>query len=1602
MGDLLNYLKSQNVDPKSILVPANNQPSFPAYNRTGIAGEFKDIDYEADANYFPVLGIQEELRADKQSSLSKLGNTVGQGVGTFLTATASTIAAIPSIGAGLLAEGADIFMEGDQVSGMDIALNNPIMKGIGDLDKYIKEEIVPTYYSKDQQDRIFSASTGTDLINGVGFLLSNIIPASLATKGLGFLPKFAAAAKAGKLESSLQTAIGKGLLKAEDATQLNVLGKFFEKAPAMTGALVGRLGESAMEANGVYESVLANGGTEEQAQRGRDNAFYGNMALSVSDLAQQTRWLKPTGLGDDIIKKGLGYAVKKRTKSELIGDFMKESLQEAGEEGFQFLVQKGSEKSSLEGTNFLTEALNAGGDLFGTVEGQKSMLLGAVLGGGASSIANKINAPKKAIKLQEMVNELNSNAGVVTDKYIETPDGKRIINPAFAKQSQTFLKLDELRAEALEQGDIETAQLIEKQQFTNLVQSRVENDKFDDLIDELEALGKVDNSELIQYFGEVPTDVDGNKLTASQVSIAKIQEAKQVKKMIDNLNTIPQYRGLSTTAKNDFNNHILTQDNLLKSIQQLDGKIAALEATKSFIIPETVGVTTEIQEILDPVAAEQIKELKTTREELAVKYDEVNKFVKEALKEPAKLEVKIAKKEEEELNRLTNEIEAEDNILTETEIKLTELKNNPIDTAITITTPNGDMLVNVVNGKFIDPTTGEEIDEELVKQSIKAEVVETKKAQESGEGFTEKDEYQETEDVVDRAKKPDLFSTSTRGFEVDAAGNKVVTFYGNRSNEAAYQKDSKFYNIVTWFSNWRNTPGLNNKKYTARVFIEQPTEKTLTDVNNWRRSKKLEDLTMEDLMSNPGYMLIGINILENGKSVSEDILHYHDVDYFANTQEFENLAKESVNEEELAVRLQESREKFIKERTKLIDAIKANNQVEIEVVSKSNGIVNYNPKIGGKNQVLPIFHLGDLGGKIRQKDKDGKPIVYSNGIGVIVAEDEETYTIRYEGNKEGKQGYESIIFKTEFNGYIGQTVFGTVTANGSPYLTKTTQREFSDENIESLATLINHRLTTQENTFKVGNQEFTIIGKDGNRGIVDSLINWGFKKDAKEKQIQFKADGTLVLGKQEVLPTDPEAKQKIIKFLAVQKSYPSFTIGTLDSKLAFPTEIVDGQANTDIQTVAKFLFAGDAPLIGTNINSEVPFINSYFQFKVGPNGLNIVTSEETEVDGSYMDDLGAASGTRPEASEVSKAETIGELTDEGEIKPVTNQKADAQTVKNRMQEIEKQPAFINITQDASGKMEQTSEEVISQIKSELDKIGLPYTDVIANDKGSTYFVVTKDGQQHEILKLLKTGGALVKPTLTKAKWINHLIKTQPQDLYDFVNAELNALEQPANVKTNIETFRELKSEIERLRKLEQAEYDAMADPNDAAEKEKIYNRYDKLITPLLQKAKADIKTRRQNSINKIKSLVNETSKVFSPKGTINEKLLELGKFFQDKLGWKFEGNRKNALYVSKENNRAEFDIDGIEVNMPEGLSFRAMGGGHYPSFSAEELIKAKYDAELAALETKPIEVKPVTTELDKEVEENDKVCQGNNPKDSGKPATLGNKKFKDSDDSDWN
>jgi hypothetical protein len=105
-------------------------------------------------------------------------------------------------------------------------------------------------------------------------------------------------------------------------------------------------------------------------------------------------------------------------------------------------------------------------------------------------------------------------------------------------------------------------------------------------------------------------------------------------------------------------------------------------------------------------------------------------------------------------------------------------------------------------------------------------------------------------------------------------------------------------------------------------------------------------------------------------------------------------------------------------------------------------------------------------------------------------------------------------------------------------------------------------------------------------------------------------------------------------------------------------------------------------------------------------------------------------------------------------------------------------------------------------------------------------------------------------------------------------------------ETQTETVQEVKT-VEQLRAEEQAEYDAMPDPNDQNKRKEIYDRYDKLITPLLEQEKegsvgvggdversvdikaqkADIERRKQDALKSIKQNGNRwEATIFSETG----------------------------------------------------------------------------------------------------------------------------------------
>jgi hypothetical protein len=91
------------------------------------------------------------------------------------------------------------------------------------------------------------------------------------------------------------------------------------------------------------------------------------------------------------------------------------------------------------------------------------------------------------------------------------------------------------------------------------------------------------------------------------------------------------------------------------------------------------------------------------------------------------------------------------------------------------------------------------------------------------------------------------------------------------------------------------------------------------------------------------------------------------------------------------------------------------------------------------------------------------------------------------------------------------------------------------------------------------------------------------------------------------------------------------------------------------------------------------------------------------------------------------------------------------------------------------------------------------------------------------------------------------------DPQGYVKPEVKAEPLTATTATNISSVETTttstdKQELDRLRLEEQAKYDAMTNPNDAVARKKIYDAYDAVITPVLNRIKTDIAERRKEAI----------------------------------------------------------------------------------------------------------------------------------------------------------
>ena len=668
-----------------------------------------DIDYSKYKDYLgnngqPVSISPEhwdEQRAKKQSGFAKFGNTFGQGLGTFGTSIASTAGVL----FGIPYSAINAMQEGDQDNLGDL-FANPVVKGIAEFDKYLKEEVFPTYYTKEQQYSIFSAATGTDLINGVGFLASALVPNSVVQKVFGGLSKAVQASRIGKFTATIDEAIAAGTISTEEAAKLNSLVNAINKTGEITGAVIGRLGESAIEANDSYDTVkasliaardkaryeldaygetddpdaanLSDQDIEAQAKSMRNNVFGGNMLLALSDFNQTMRWLgKGASIGDDIVKHGLKYAAKKEGALGFTSKILKEALQEAGEEGYQFVLQKAAEKAR--DFNGFSNAIGAAtDDLFTTTEGIKSMLLGAVLGGGASVGFDLYNKKDKAKEINNIVENLNNNIDY-SKRYVVDAEGKKVINPEIAKGNDRFIFYEALKEKALEEKDFDTYELLEKKQFAELVSSRQQAGKLDDLISDLEEVGKMSKQEVKALVGKLPINpITGLEMTPSEIAESKISEAKKLAKTVEGIKSIRQFAGLPPKAQSHIASLLVEQDVLKDTYVDLQKKVNNL-ATSPILKTTTVAPsdtktkpqgskeeTFGLKDIEVPISSykqysaldeAKAKDLRDKAEKVEKRYQEINDTLTKYLEEPKKVVDKVTKDEDASLDKLIDEQE---------------------------------------------------------------------------------------------------------------------------------------------------------------------------------------------------------------------------------------------------------------------------------------------------------------------------------------------------------------------------------------------------------------------------------------------------------------------------------------------------------------------------------------------------------------------------------------------------------------------------------------------------------------------------------------------------------------------------------------------------------------------------------------------------------------------------------------------------------------------------------------------------------------------------------------------------------------------------------
>jgi hypothetical protein len=1181
----------------------------------------------------------QDWRANEQPGYMKAAAAIVHGA----TAAGSTILESDPYVLGFAALSS---VESDESSIVDKLLRNPVFSAIGKLSEGINQA-TPIYQTKESQAEqensvaanLFSYQGLDNLLTGIGFLAGAQAGAKGIYEALGegkgaanYLKKLALGEKGVALN---ETDAAWGALADK-------IGKFGAES---SSTLLARIPESYMEADQTYKQGLAEGLTEDQAKDAMHKNFMFNMALSSMDLFQNIKIFKTFEKSAGELEQAAARAVKSGkvfTTARKLGYTGLKALEgipfEQEEEGLQYSSDIAARESAKYGADFMSTFKDEYGKSWTDTQGQVSRIMGGLMGAGGSAFASKGNTKKideLAGQYKQMLQQqtLNNNENAITSNNVyttiqdENGNSTQVVNKAFVDNANTFTKLEGIKQVALQNQDKDLYDYASELQLMNKGLAHLQTGTYDDFIDDLKLTE--------QDAQQGPTN---KALIGSETADEKIKKLEDLKKVYNHINANSEFSNLTQDSKMPIYKNIIDQKTAFKTLIKIKPKLETLQLEN-----KTAAVVLGIKEedikenefeYLDPVQqaegkrlSEQVPQLEKLNNTLKKEYQDfktkervTNDDKSEDFKDTNKVFVpyveNIVKDQEdaEKDAKLLDDLKAEG--------KPIEYKNPE----------TGEVVLGTLtdDGVFVDNVTGQptdiKVEDILFQEKAKQQEVDDNKFTADIEITDDKiDKVQNDEEERTSAKKESQLSSSIPNHKWIGKVKSIVT----TAKERMYELHEDFKSYMKFISNPTNSPNITTIANGEAPIITFKAVKgeiaDLVETNN-RRKQRSEKLGFDIGQLNPealehsDYMPIKLIMYINGIAQSYTSF-FHDVDAFYETSIYDKMAKlvekGELKEEEFDTLVKKYIQQQKNIRAELVAKVNSGEEVFLLAESKSEGIINYNPKNEkGVTQVNSIFEISNWGSNVLDAkthnklfEKGSKKPIQTFGIGVVTNIDEEKQksTVTFTNGKSKQLDYIADL---------GDMVLDVVSTNGSTKIIHPfTRSKFTETQHQDLANLIYYRLST--NTNEVNGKP--IISGNG-LGIVDSLIFTGFVKDAdrKSSQLAFDNEGNLNLGKkvitkQEALDNPKEVTAAILAHLKAYKTTPQFKLNAFENYtegFSIP-KLVEGKFEVGkTSSYSDFLFKGENPLIGTNVNSQQPFVGIYYNFAKDERGL--ITSDNAK------------------------------------------------------------------------------------------------------------------------------------------------------------------------------------------------------------------------------------------------------------------------------------------------------------------------------------------------------------------------------------------------------